>query len=251
MTTQEQISDEQWEEICQQLIKLRNLKEQPGTVAEGAAAGAAIERLLFKYNLTMAEAEARSGDKSKDEKIRNFGFDLGVKTGWLMEWRRDLLFVIADFNFCRGLHYARTSGAIILGEERNVQVVKELYIYLNYEIRMLCNKAWKAANQLPRRERSWREAFYYGAVAEVAHRFWEEREAMKKEYTGSTALVVQTEKELTEAMNRLYPNITDIDAKDKRHDPAYWQGVKAASDLELKPKKKLGGRQRRPELSGS
>ncbi len=125
------------DKIMERIRKLIRLKES--TTSEGEANNAAIlvNRLLREYNLSLLDLN----DRQREEKfqIKTSG-RLSFKDTFGSYWKRDLLRVLCQYNYCRLLIYQGTTDMIIVGTEENVATVSILYDYLRSAFRRLANK---------------------------------------------------------------------------------------------------------------
>lgn len=200
------------QQILDKIASLINLKENPGTPGEAAAAAAALQRLLFKHNL--AEEDVRlhaTSTKQVAEEYIHEMYDVGQKQGDTNgNWKHQLLFVICKNNFCGYVSGHQSRRGHIVGQKHNVVVVKAMFEYLVKEIKRLTIKEWRAAfpdtyGQLnnTKVEFSWKRSFREGAVAVIAQRLAaERREDLKEAGEKGAALVVQKDKELKDAITK-------------------------------------------------
>jgi hypothetical protein len=211
------VSNTEWEKIQDKLNALKNLAEHPGTAGEAAAATAALQRLLFKHNMSMEDIKVAS--KGDDDGYTNADYTIGVKyTTVEGRWKYQLLRVVAGNNFCRVLHYSHGLKLVnIVGEPHNIVATKAMYEYLLGELNRLCRRDMKIARaeghlaegsdydaQVAAFEYafSWRST----AIANIAMRLKEQRREDEQTYTGGSALVVAKNAQLENAISRLFPD---------------------------------------------
>ena len=128
------------DKILARLANLKDLAQRTDSAGEAAAAAARIQRLLFTYNLTMADVPEK-GEEFVDE-----GFHVeGDPRASHQRWKSWLLGVVARANFCRGInrHRAWEDNAHVVGRPANVRVVIETYKYLEANAKRQCLQAWK------------------------------------------------------------------------------------------------------------
>jgi hypothetical protein len=200
--------------ILAKLASLKDLAERPGSAGEAAAATAAIQRLLFTHNLTMADVPNK-GDEYIEQR-----FDVADLNAKAQRWKRDLLQVVAEANFCRIAWFRRSefwkaSDAVVVGREANVAVFLGLYEYLETEAKRQCRAAFKAAAAGWYADRAFfNQSFYCGFVETIHDRL----QAQRKESTAEagergTALVVQAKRELDDAFARFFPITQTVKSK--------------------------------------
>jgi hypothetical protein len=131
MTTTEQKVDRS---VIERILKTLALANDP-SAAEGEAATAAdmVQRLLSKYNLTMAELEMAGGSTQDAKRVKD-----QHKGKAAYKYQRSLMAVLAELNYCHVLirreyrgNRAMDVGYVLIGREVNVIVVRQLFEYLN------------------------------------------------------------------------------------------------------------------------
>ena len=186
------------EEILEQIAKLKTLEKRPGTAHEAAAATAAINRLMLKYNLTMMEVnEHLMRDKSA------YYFDdiiLGV-FGQHVRWRVDLYWHLCETNFCK-CYYQQSGSAQappmmrVFGLKHNISIVNALYVYLVEQIARLCAESWDAEKIYSSLHKlKFTASFLDGAVEVVGQRLREEFRRARKELGTNALALLDTEVE--------------------------------------------------------
>ena len=109
------------ENILGKIRKLIRLKESAikiGSEGEAHAAAEAVNRLLTSYNLSLMDV---APEEQKNGNI----------------WKRDLLRIICEYNFCRILLHGGTTYMVVVGTRENAEVVISLYNYLRSVFRRL------------------------------------------------------------------------------------------------------------------
>lgn len=107
------------------LVELEKSARCVGSIAEAHAAAAAIQRLLLRYDLKMAELST--------EKEQEFNFTLGrffpQADAYGSRWRISLMACLAKHNRCRCVR--KNDGTVTaLGTEEDVTAVCNLFCYL-------------------------------------------------------------------------------------------------------------------------
>lgn len=276
----DEISAEDFDNISQKIHKLEALKKDSATTPEQAANYAAIvQKLLFKYNLSLDQLAPKAGEKRR-KNFKKEDVGLGVKATNLKQWKVDLFRSIAETNFCKVLNYSNSEYIVLIGEPENVSAVKSMYAYLEYEIRALGRNAFKLVNNRSNYSQMdtlvWKGSFRDGAVATVRQRLVAQQKADVEEAntdhkkrialetgvsadaamgTAGTALVVQSQDDLNEAVYEFFPSLRPappmvkedgtsepVKYKKRRGRPrgsgkynsaAYWAGVEAGKSVQL------------------
>ena len=106
------------------LIAHQKSAQKIGNVAEAEAFAATIQKLLDKYNLSLADV-----DSNEDENSPIDGDIIQSKFKAEKMWQFTLLSRIAALNGCYSLAHADKGFQIIIGRENDRQIVGELYEY--------------------------------------------------------------------------------------------------------------------------
>ncbi len=197
----EQAPGRDWAAIMDKLERVKRLQERAGTVAEAEAAAAALTKLLTKYNLTAAEFDHRIERNPQDDYVRQT-VDLDGRTSW----QRDLLGAVAHHNFCRVVHIARTDLSYLVGEPRNIEIVRDLYTYLRREVDRLADRAWEEARGSSPdwiSSREWKRSYRAGVVDGIGMAMTEAKRTAVAEVEHGSQLVLVKDAELTAARDRL------------------------------------------------
>jgi len=135
-------NDEERGKILKKIHKLVDLEENAkkiGSEGEAYAAAQAVHRLLTMYNLSMDEVPLGDGEKSIDiAETEMFSYVSSYGT-----WKRHLLLIICEYNFCRSLCNTFTKRMCIVGEQQNVAIVRQLYDYLVNAFMRLAKEKWE------------------------------------------------------------------------------------------------------------
>jgi hypothetical protein len=202
------------EAIIEQIRRIRNLAENAATEGEAAAAAAAMQRLLQKYNLDLAEIPAGVPDDLRDEPVDDETIQVQTKQNdW--RWSEELLRPIATYNFCRvigttvydakatkermskaaakGIDSWRVNSVyrralIIVGQPHNREVVKYLYEVLTQTLERLgkahSTKSTEEGEDIGGGRKAYRfsprRAFYYGAVEVLTERLAKEWQSFQR-----------------------------------------------------------------------
>ena len=140
MTTEQQ-------RIISRIKKLQAHAEsarQLGSLNEYFAFAQRVSQLLTKYNLNQMDLEA--DEPTADEQyLRSYGFSklLSYQGEGGSGWRRQLLHVLCEFNYCRNLGYTRIKKVKIYGRGENVETTTWLYLFLNTHFLLMARDAFR------------------------------------------------------------------------------------------------------------
>lgn len=191
---------------------------------EAASAAAKAQQLMFRHNLSLAQLQAgRLHDRDEyTERV--------VELGALHSWRRALIHVLAEHNFCKALAFVGTPRVAIIGEPHNIALVEQLYAYLLRELLRLADTGWHQAKRRARdTARQWKHGFQHGAVEVIAERLAEQREEDAAATEASRALVLLKDDGVARALHRQYPNAT-TDQRRATVSVAGWQAGRQAGE---------------------
>lgn len=122
------LSDEERKRILAKIKKLLALKEgaeKIGSEGEAYAAANGVHRLLTEYNLSMADVMNEGGngpDVSQSDEI-SYASHFGL-------WKQTLMGIICKYNYCQSVIAPRSKQVVIIGQEDNIAVCRQLYDYL-------------------------------------------------------------------------------------------------------------------------
>ena len=124
------LSDEERKRILAKIKKLLALKEgaeKIGSEGEAYAAANGVHRLLTEYNLSMADVMNEGGngngpDISQSDEI-SYVSHFGL-------WKQTLMGIICKYNYCQSVIAPRSKQVVIIGQEDNITVCRQLYDYL-------------------------------------------------------------------------------------------------------------------------
>lgn len=229
------------ERILERIQAMLNMTVMRGcTEAEALNAATRAQAMLFKYHLQLSQVQnAEVGDKkgtvSKDM------FKAGER-GEPMEWKHNLAFAVAQYNFGRAL--VSSNYVWFIGTPQDIQVIKELYFWLIEQAKVLADYAMKTSYREAKREaarenryvnhRTYRNCFYLGFESKVASRLWEQWRVLRDETEQSKALVVVTGEELETYIHETFPKLGHMKEKYTGFDDAgYDAGRKAGATVSL------------------
>lgn len=119
-------SDDKILEKIKKLLRLQNSAESLGNEGEAYAAANAVHRLLTTYNLSLGDIS----DEERETLNITASDEITYRSPYGSQWKRNLLALITENNYCRALAIPSCQHMIIVGQEDNVVVVKTLYDYL-------------------------------------------------------------------------------------------------------------------------
>lgn len=211
------------ETILSRVQALMNKTVEKGCTPEEAAAATALaQNLLFKHNLSLAQAKDHK--KADKEAIKNHTTKVqGAKVSY--RWRQSLANCIASYNWCSVIVDARGETIWIIGKPSNVAVVEYLSEIIGDQIHKLGQKACDS--------RSFYMSFCRGAVHTIGDRLRSQQEANIKAAAGSTALVVQSEKELKDAVSAYFPKLVKSRQTRIGNADGYFAGRKAGESIRM------------------
>lgn len=191
--------------ILDKIARLKTLAERPGTPEEAAAAVAAIQRLMLRYNLS--EAQVSTANRNEKHGFDSVRFDLGST----MSWRSHLMNAICNYTFCKAVFDHKGSKVNIIGEQHNIAIVTGLYDFLVGEVMRLADVGWNALTAEDRwgsTVRSWKNAFRLGAGQTLGARLRDQfkEQAKAEDETAVNALVVVKNDALARAAREFFPN---------------------------------------------
>lgn len=93
------------DKILERIRKLVRLKESTTSEGEAKAAATHVNRLLKEYNLSLLDVNEKRPETVFE--IRESGA-ISYKDSFGNYWKRDLLRVLCEYNYCRMLRYRGT-----------------------------------------------------------------------------------------------------------------------------------------------
>ena len=171
-------------EIVEKVKKLLALSESPNE-SEAATALAKAHALLESHNLSMGDVIY----KNVNEAVQPFL----VATNTLPSWIEILTNNVAEFNFCSfiKMNTEKAPSYVLIGRPINVTVASQLIDYLIQTVNRIASN---------RNETS--DAFKFGMVYSILKRLSE----IYNPTVESKALVLNTEKENDDLLNKLFGN---------------------------------------------
>lgn len=133
MAMEKEVPDKILDKI-RKLIRLKESAKKIGSEGEANAAAAAVSRLLTEYNLSLMEVteEATTPTLTVSESTR-----VSYQDTYGNIWKRNLLRIICEYNYCQILLYSGTTYMVVLGTKENASVVIALFKYLRSAFKSL------------------------------------------------------------------------------------------------------------------
>lgn len=254
------MTDKERNNILQKIRKLLNLKESAekvGNEGEAYAAAKGVHRLILKYNLSMEDVKDAGQEKGGIDIGETESISYNDKYGC---WKRGLLQVICQFNFCQGLIQSGNKSFSIVGEKQNIIIVKKLYEYLVAAFRHLASlefKKWlkravKDVTEYAAARGKWvpfnyledtikkkeSKTFYRSYYKGVVDGLYEQYRQMQPS-SEETALMVTHNKAIDEYLKTLDTFTGKTFHERRNRNPldadAYYKGVRAGENINLSP----------------
>jgi len=179
----------------EKLIRLQEGATKINSLEEAANAAEKIQNLLFKYNLSMADINAKEGNELNVENTVIDLEELGrVKTSGA--WMETLVNVLANNNLCKAIF--ANPRIILFGEEENIKVVSLLSIQLIHRIKDMAKASWRDYSGIEKRN-SYIRGYTMGAVSGIAVKLRDNKKELEGNNANVTTMVVTTEKLVAQA----------------------------------------------------
>ena len=214
----EQIAPDKLEEISRKFNALMAKAKSTDSPSEAENCVALAQRMLWNSNLEESQllSSVEIAKRAKREFIKD-GIAVGPDKYALdykfnsREWKSELLGVLTKSFFCR-IHQGYAEIVTLVGEPKNIQIVKDLYVYLEKQIRASRRVAFNLAKEQGRIQRadggysrnlsqfavhSFKDSFAKGAVSAIALRL----EAQQRENIAETDKVMNARAALQPGAN--------------------------------------------------
>lgn len=201
------MSDQDLKTIAAKIAAIEALANGGATDGEIAAATAAINRLLTRYNISIERARAIAGEtesarqRAEAVKSNRYSNDAGKR----FQWEIDLAEALAQAHYCKLL----TQGAayLFIGKPHNASAAITIFARLRDVLSSMASAHVKAysdyitANTLfspkelkgSQSLRAVRLSYLAGAVRTIADRLAEQRRADNAEFNGEVTALVRVE----------------------------------------------------------
>lgn len=214
--------------------------ENGATEAEAATAAQKMQKLLFDYNLSLADVKVGK-DKNAAQSIREDILNLDAMTRTIFgdriirpnerQWLVDLASAVARYNFCHILIGGQNTHIYFVGTPANSKAAFAIYEFLAHQVVRLSNEEYRALRPTTD-HRVWKRNFSNGAAHRLALRLREQWEAMQEASEVGTALVVSNSAALSEYMQR-YKDVGSAKRHSGRNGAGYADGYSAGERINL------------------
>ncbi len=126
-------------ERLKKLMRLQQSASKIGSEGEANAAAAAISRLLTQYNLSLMDINPE--ERKESLRVQRTG-NISFKDTYGL-WKRLLMNVICEFNYCKVFLISGQTNMIVVGTEANTSTVIYLYDMLRSIFRKLAPVRYK------------------------------------------------------------------------------------------------------------
>lgn len=205
--TQEQLKQKAVEKI-KKIIALSSSSNEH----EAKLAWKKAQTLLLEFNLTLDEF---SGEEQRKKDIAKDTYFMGSKRAL---WRSTLLHMIAKNFLCTTVRVVDSNKLYVIGEQHNIDIVKELATSIEKQLELFAEVAYALNGGVAYNKRSWKTAWYEGAMKTLDERF----QAITN--NNIKALIVVTQEELEQKKKEFFPKIFTGVARVVKNAGAYHQG---------------------------
>lgn len=191
------------------LIAKQKSAEQIGSLKEAVIFAAKIQDLLTKYNLEIMDI----GDAQEKLKMGRVNFNNVINRKNEGKWEPMLYGILANFNYCRVVVHTINGKALsisMVGTKTNIEMVKFLGDQLQAKIRILEKVDWVEKGRHGGEKRGkFKKGFYLGAIKGIEFQLEKQRKAQITVQVKIDTLVVQTDKDLVNAIDKLFGPLKD------------------------------------------
>lgn len=217
MITEKEVPEKIIERL-KKLMRLQQSAEQIGSEGEANAAAAGISRLLTQYNLSLMDIDPE--DRKQSLQVLESG-RISFRDTYGNLWKRDLLSILCEFNYCSVLLYSGETNMIIIGTEENTATVMYLYDFLRSTFRKLAParydefaKGKRGAIRTERYKRKYITSYLKGCACGLRDKLW--RESLSNEVQ-EKSLVVCHKQLIDDYLKGIY-TVTRKPVKTKKKD---------------------------------
>lgn len=198
--------------IVEKARALLNLANRGGTPAEAEAASAALQRLLLKHNMEIQDL----GEAPEYHEVK---IDLQGSQREL-SWQRILYAVIARAHQCEVASLSRTKQVLLMGRKHNMEVVKELFKYLKYEVQTAGKMVAVTFTGTRMTPYMIKKSFQRGMIGGIEKKL----SAQLKEFQEEGLLVLEEQEKVVEEMHQRHHVIHRRPSAQRVHHEAYVAG---------------------------
>ena len=233
---------EQIDKVLKTLRQLKNMYEGAKKInseGEAAAAAAAIQRLLLKYNLSMEQVDMNEPEADPILKENVSGYTYKSIGG---DWEMYLTSVLCRHNFCRCLLYGTIQKLVIVGKRENIETVKWLRDmlserYVNFSKAKYKEYLASGEYYKPMSKDRYQRGYLKGCAAGLDAKLTEEEEKDKKQDvefgTKVTALVVRNDAAIDNFIANTWGKLGKGRRSSTRATGAYYEGFEEGKKTEI------------------
>ena len=210
------------------LMKLQQSAEKIGSIEEAETVACKIQELLASHNLSADAIDMTEEKMTNCVGEEEFSYHCGTSG---VNWRLNLMGVIAKYNFCRCINYEtwrEKERMKLFGSEANIEVVKYIYeMMLRTFIqanRKACKKYFERGDVVGITRHSFYKSFLNGCVAGLASKLKEEAEAFANANKKMNGVMVVNDKAISNFIAKKYEQTKSRASSGKIAMGAYEQG---------------------------
>ena len=205
---------------------------------EAANAIALAQALLLEHNLTRAAINVNGAGAAPLEGVGQ----VQIKNTTGHDWRVRLASTIARANLCMVVNDTSEKTAHLFGTQTNVLAVVQMFDWLARELESQAIRDWKAykADSGTEASRTWRTAFYDGAIAALRIRLEKPKEVFAATGAGS-AIVLANDTRVKAARDRVFPHLGKSRHSVRSGSDGYGAGRQAGNGVRFGPQGAIGG----------
>ena len=228
MATQN-LSTTELDSIVEKIKKLLALSTSANEHEAGRAAQKAQE-LAFRYELELATIAGMGQGQTLE--YQSHGICLG--DGKMLEWRRDLIWCLCRYNFCKAFSWSGSNRMGIVGQRHNFEIVMGLNDYLTSTLTRLVERAFVTYKMAGGTDKAtaYKNSWLRGAVVGIGQQLKEQRQQDQASSAGS-ALVVVKDEELSEAFESLVGKTKKHSSSNVNSHAGFLQGRETGKSISL------------------
>ncbi|QBD78006.1 DUF2786 domain-containing protein [Ktedonosporobacter rubrisoli] len=190
---------------------------------EAALAASKAQALLAEYNLELSQVQTSEPDARYEQAHLSTGSRV---------WRRQLLYVLAKYNFCQTVYDPNYKHVILIGERHNSEVVQYLYSSLVEQLEHMAVTAYRQSeSEFPLA--TWKNSFFAGALRSIDQRLDEQQKQFVAISGQCRSLVIVKNDELQKAVNKLFPHLRAGRSRRIVRCDGYYDGIRAGRTVAL------------------
>lgn len=203
---------------------------------EAAVALGKAQALLLEHNLTRSQVKT-GGEAPTTEGVGKV--EIKNDTGHV--WRVRLASTIARANLCTVVNDSSNKTTHLFGSQTNVLAVVKMYDWLSKELDFQAVRDWKAykADSGTEASRTWRAAFYDGAIAILRDRLQKPVDAFTQ--GAGSAIVLANDARVKAARDKVFPFLGQSRHSVRYTSDGYGAGRQAGSRVSFGPQGAISG----------